>query len=207
MQLVKKQISEIKLAEFNPDSRTAAKSIKPLVKSIEKYGLIYPIAIYPDGSLFDGHRRLAACKQLGWETIPVIIVRTDARRDELYQTVNTNTRRMNGNEQLYVWLRNPNAVSEQTARICQQCQEAVGRDVMVKMARSGCSFTMFRWAKEIQNYVGNSRPSFIKKTMLWLLKHRNTKVVHSLISLKQPAEVILRAINEDKPIAPKYQVT
>ena len=42
--------------------------------SIDRLGLIQPIAVTPDGVLLCGLRRLKACVQLGWEEIPVRII-------------------------------------------------------------------------------------------------------------------------------------
>ncbi len=45
--------------------------IEGLAASIQKYGLLQPITITPDGVLVCGARRLAAIKKLGWETVRV----------------------------------------------------------------------------------------------------------------------------------------
>lgn len=45
--------------------------ISGLATSIQKYGLLQPITITPDGVLVCGARRLAAIKKLGWETVRV----------------------------------------------------------------------------------------------------------------------------------------
>ena len=48
--------------------------IKSLAASIDKIGLLHPIAIRPDGTLIAGMRRLEACKLLGWKKIPVRVI-------------------------------------------------------------------------------------------------------------------------------------
>lgn len=45
--------------------------IEGLAASIQKHGLLQPITITPDGVLVCGARRLAAIKQLGWDTVRV----------------------------------------------------------------------------------------------------------------------------------------
>jgi ParB family transcriptional regulator, chromosome partitioning protein len=45
--------------------------IDGLAESIEDIGLLNPITIDEGGRLLAGARRLAACKQLGWKTIPI----------------------------------------------------------------------------------------------------------------------------------------
>ncbi|HEY0259448.1 MAG TPA: ParB N-terminal domain-containing protein [Lacisediminihabitans sp.] len=47
--------------------------MRPLVASIERYGLLQPLTITPEGFLICGARRLAAIKILGWKTVRVWI--------------------------------------------------------------------------------------------------------------------------------------
>ena len=44
--------------------------VQRLASSIERRGLLHPIVIDDEGVLVAGERRLAACKSLGWRTIP-----------------------------------------------------------------------------------------------------------------------------------------
>jgi ParB family chromosome partitioning protein len=46
-----------------------------LAESIEDIGLLNPITVDENGLLLAGARRLAACKRLGWKTIPANVVR------------------------------------------------------------------------------------------------------------------------------------
>jgi ParB family chromosome partitioning protein len=48
--------------------------LQELAASIREFGLLRPVLITRDGRLIAGRRRLEACKLLGWETIPVIVV-------------------------------------------------------------------------------------------------------------------------------------
>ena len=48
--------------------------IKGLMDSIAEVGLLHPIVVTPDSQLIAGQRRLKACKNLKWKTIPVHIV-------------------------------------------------------------------------------------------------------------------------------------
>jgi len=45
-----------------------------LKESIKAVGLLHPIVVSPEKQLIAGHRRLEACKELGWNTVPVRIV-------------------------------------------------------------------------------------------------------------------------------------
>lgn len=48
--------------------------LRPLVESIRDLGLLHPIVVTPDYRLVAGQRRLAACRQLGFDEIPVRVV-------------------------------------------------------------------------------------------------------------------------------------
>ncbi len=49
-------------------------NITHLADSIRDLDLLQPIGVSPDNSLVFGHRRLEACRLLGWESIPVRII-------------------------------------------------------------------------------------------------------------------------------------
>ncbi len=48
--------------------------IDGLAASIDRVGLLQPVVMSPDGRLVAGHRRIEACRRLGWETIDVVVV-------------------------------------------------------------------------------------------------------------------------------------
>ena len=52
--------------------------IEELTESIDEIGLLHPVVVRPDGTLIAGARRLAACKRLGWSSVPVTCVDIDA---------------------------------------------------------------------------------------------------------------------------------
>lgn len=61
-----------------------------LIESIREHGILQPIGLLPGDRLLFGGRRLEACKQLGWDSIPVVFPETQddalsllkAERDE-----------------------------------------------------------------------------------------------------------------------------
>ncbi len=55
--------------------------VTALKESIRKIGLLNPILINEQNELLSGFRRLTACRELGWEEIEAIIIRTG--EDEL----------------------------------------------------------------------------------------------------------------------------
>lgn len=75
-------IGEIQVGERR---REDMGDIAALAESIQRFGLFHPIVVDGDGRLVAGGRRLAACQQLGWATIPVRDFGdlTDAERREI----------------------------------------------------------------------------------------------------------------------------
>src|SRR6266567_3671998 len=67
--------------------------IADLADSIRRLGLIHPIVITRDYALVAGHRRLSACRSLGWTAIPFQFYdEIDPLQRELVET-EENTRR------------------------------------------------------------------------------------------------------------------
>jgi N6-adenosine-specific RNA methylase IME4 len=54
--------------------RKSLGDIDSLAASIHEVGLLHPIVVRRDGRLIAGERRLAACKKLGWASVPVTVV-------------------------------------------------------------------------------------------------------------------------------------
>lgn len=56
--------------------------IEQIAKSIKQFGMNDPIAVWKNNVIIEGHGRLLACRQLGFETVPIIRLDklTDAQR-------------------------------------------------------------------------------------------------------------------------------
>lgn len=65
--------------------------IQGLADSIQRYGLLHPIVIDDAGNLVAGGRRLRACQQLGWDSVPVrqlgTLTETELREIELEENL------------------------------------------------------------------------------------------------------------------------
>ncbi len=70
---MKRSISEIRV---NGRCRQEAGDIDALAASIADVGLLHPVAIREDGQLVAGYRRLLAAKKLGWDSVPVTVVKS-----------------------------------------------------------------------------------------------------------------------------------
>lgn|SRR3990167_8510776 len=97
MQITEVEISKIKSIE---NSRTTSNDIElaQLMSSIQQHGLEHPIGISPKDDNFImlyGHRRLLACKKLGWTKIPVVIKNANKVNDILSLNIIENVQRKN----------------------------------------------------------------------------------------------------------------
>jgi ParB/RepB/Spo0J family partition protein len=59
------------VVERTERQRRSLTAIDELAESIHRIGLINPIVVTSDGVLVAGERRLSACRQLGWTSIPI----------------------------------------------------------------------------------------------------------------------------------------
>lgn len=72
MNIVNVRIEEITPYANNPRNNDGA--VESVAKSIEKFGFIGAIILNKNKVIINGHTRVKACKKLGMETIPAIIV-------------------------------------------------------------------------------------------------------------------------------------
>ena len=72
-QIVYKRVDELVPYENNP--RNNKKAVDKVAKSIEKFGFKVPIVGDENNVIVAGHTRLLASKQLGLESVPVIVAK------------------------------------------------------------------------------------------------------------------------------------
>lgn len=72
MQIVNKNINELKTYENNP--RNNREAIQYVIKSIKEFGFKVPIVIDTNNVIVSGHTRYEASKQLGLEEVPCVVI-------------------------------------------------------------------------------------------------------------------------------------
>lgn len=72
MQIVNKNINELKAYENNP--RNNREAIQYVIKSIKEFGFKVPIVIDTNNVIVSGHTRYEASKQLGLEEVPCVVI-------------------------------------------------------------------------------------------------------------------------------------
>lgn len=203
MEVQQVKIEKLKNADYNPPTRTNRHHLSPLVKSIEEIGLQYPVLVTPDHHVIDGHRRLAACKVLGWTEVPVLISRTP--QDRAYGDVNGTARRIGGNGALHIFLQNPSAVSQPMRSLFEQAEEQLGRDMLKRLCKNGNSIHVYRIAKEVATYCDQNTPKFLRSVVLWTLQF-GVGTIRDAIRHEAPVRVITTAIKTKKPFKVRTEV-
>lgn len=200
--LKKMKISELIKAGFNPKSRQDDRT--ELAKSIERVGLLCPILVNKQKELCDGHRRLACCIELGWTEVPVIIA--NGEQADLFREVNFSNRRLSGNEALHAWLSEPRAVSESIARGCEDCEKAVGRPLLKRMANENYSLGLWRTLKGVAKQADQETADVLSTLVRWAMKHHCIANVRKALHQGMSPGQIVAAAMKDRIIRVKHIV-
>jgi ParB/RepB/Spo0J family partition protein len=80
-----KSFKEVKIENLKPfpDNSlfpASRETIENLKKEIQTHGFQHPISITPNNTILSGHKRVQACKELGFDTIPAFMV--DVSKDD-----------------------------------------------------------------------------------------------------------------------------
>jgi len=95
IKIVQVDVRKLKPSEYNPRKISEA-DFAQLVESVRQYDMVEPIVVNSNPDRFDtvigGHQRIAACKELGFKTVPVIYINLDEKRERaLNLRLNRNT--------------------------------------------------------------------------------------------------------------------
>jgi hypothetical protein len=203
MEIKKMKIRDLQKASFNPKSRIS-KELARLRSSIERIGLVYPVAVTKDGRVVDGHRRLECCRQLGWEEIPVLIVAVDDL-NVAYAEVNSTAKVHTGAQVLAVYLKQPSAVSPGMRKRIERVEERFGRSLLRRLFKENLSVGAVGWAQTVATYCLDESDDFVLKAVNWIIERRNQHLIRSYMRLNQSPKRLWSAIRENKPLNIKTQ--
>ena len=192
------RVADVKPADYNPANRVLKEHIRELIDSMSRVGILYPILVNTKNQVIDGHRRLAAAAELGWETIPGVV--TDADADDLYATVNATARRMNGNDALNVWLKRPRAVTPLLRARFENMLEVFGARRMDRIARSGGSIKTFNFSRQLAAYCGREDSEFVCAVADWLMEHPVARVAQQAMASGEKPATIAKAVRDNRPL-------
>jgi len=85
----KKQYIEIELNKLKPHPKrnlfpASTLTIENLKQEITEHGFQHPISITPDNVILSGHKRVQACRELGYFTIPAFVIKRKPEMEFLY---------------------------------------------------------------------------------------------------------------------------
>lgn len=195
-------IKELKLASYNPASRL--QDIAGLARSIQEVGLLEPIKISDRDEVIDGHRRIAAFKKMGLAEIDTITLKGDSAT--LYGHINSQSKKLSGNEHLRVYLANENAVTAMSRGRMQEAEEVLGRALLERMAKEGLSLATFRLANKVGIASDRTNPEMIRKIVRWLLYFGNAGIVRKAMDSGIAPGIIIAAVERNKQIRPRFDV-
>ena len=194
--------SEVKAADFNPTNRTARSALRGLLESIEKSGIINPLIVSAnDGVLADGHRRLACAKILKVTTVPVRVLPGTVR--ELFELLNGYSKPMDNASwhQAFAMGLPPESVPIKEASYAIEMIRILGWEDYQVMALDKVTSFMYKVALSVGRYVGRTDDNFIRGTLHWLYNQKMQRPVIEAMKNNADTEIILQAINENKPLA------
>ncbi|HMA99892.1 MAG TPA: ParB N-terminal domain-containing protein [Spirochaetota bacterium] len=90
---------EIKKIKIRQRLRKDLGDLDELAESMQRVGLINPVIINTNNELLAGERRLVAAKELGWQKIPVRIIKTKGRLQKLDLELEENITRRDFNRE------------------------------------------------------------------------------------------------------------
>jgi hypothetical protein len=192
------RVDGVKEAAHNPASRVRPGALKALVRSMGEVGLIYPILVDQGHTVIDGHRRLAAARELGWDSVAAIVVEADA--DRIYASVNETARKMSGAESLAVWLANGNAVGPRAAKTFAEMRQALGADLVREACERGLSSRVWSTALRVGRYCALQDRVSLRRVFAWLMRTAVIGQVMKSMEAGVEPETIAAAVRKDEPL-------
>lgn len=185
--------------------------LNPLMESMQRFGLLQPVTITPDGYLICGYRRLEAAKSLGWSTLRVWVrsgvsdelTRLLAERDE-----NTTHKPLAADEAAELYAELVVLIAEDAARRQKATQfgaphdESAGQSGDAESAPPwNCSFGSTR---RLASEMVTGTASYARLEQI-LAMERAAADKSLSPEVRGVAETELEAIRNGGPVDPSYQ--
>lgn len=192
------RVKDIKTASHNPQSRTTKTAIKGLIDSMAKHSILVPIMVDANSKVIDGHRRLAAAKELGWDTISAVECPEGMDPDVCFAAINSCLRKMNGNESLSVWLQNAAAINGTLSKTFAQMKEKLGIVMVRELCSKGFTARLFNCVMRVHRYIhGNISEQDICR---WLMNIAKMRLVEQYITSRSSSKKLETMIKENRPL-------
>ena len=154
MSIVYVSISELTSLKFNPETRVGIRQLKKLKNDIDKHELHDPIKINQHFEIIDGHRRVAACKALGFETMPVLVRNIDDEaRNQMYVAMNTVPQNIKARDWLGIYL-DKGPVGEKELKSIKDLENIIGIEGLCEFRKLKLSAdSALKVARGVQLYI------------------------------------------------------
>jgi len=192
---------ELHTAPHQPPVRTEMNmALNALKRSIGDIGLQYPPLVIrnPSGDGFtiaDGHRRIAAMRELQYEKIPVLI--SSGRAEQLFSEVSGTVKAITANQWIYVYLHGGHVPSGQTRVNIGRLDETMGKDFLRRIYDAGMSPQIWSVANRFLKYT-KIEDEQKRPVLEWLLAHRLTQQVSAWITGGNRVEELRLAFQQDR---------
>lgn len=204
--------SEIKVAHFNPAKRIKRETLTGLLLSIQKHGILEPLALAYDYVLADGHRRLECARLLDLKEVPVALYSDNTLNAEtLWVVLNSETMNLTPTQWLAAIvaglpLETPGFPERLKSRV-KQLIEIVGQEGLERLVDEGRSPYVIDSAQRILTYCNRrGDEELFKKSVIWLSGVGNAWAVRAAMQEQIPADVLIEAIEEGAELRRAWEV-
>lgn len=201
-------VDSLKFAPFNPPSRTTPQAVANLKAHIDGAGkIISPIIVTVDSYVADGHRRLTAARELGWEYVPVI--REDYNLPDLWCFLNGG----NLSVKRRTWMQAVREgmpldnLPELDHKLISDLIRVVGRKTFEKLSDDGHGPSIVLVAQQIAHYCGDDSDKFVKKIILWFVECGTLRDAKTAKQGGCPPEILISAIEDGRSIRQTWGLT
>lgn len=196
--VVMMDVDKIMPAAFNPPARTTSQALLDLKRSIEEIGIIYPLIVSEKGELIDGHRRLACAKALNQKSVPVIVVKGDARR--IFDDVNRTSRKLSTRDELLVYL-SGGPVSREAKNNIEKLEGLIGKEALQYAAENRKSAkSVLHVLTVLKGYIGDQPEAFWKKAAKWVVYNNQQFALRVAIQSGMEKALLIAAIQANTPV-------
>lgn len=199
--------STLKIAGWNPVSRTA--NVLDLIESMSREGFweYEPLLIGSDNIIADGNRRYTAAVACGFLEVPVI--RTGKPAQIVWAEKDSMHKRINGAQWvnaiangLDISQLNNNSTMFRNIRLLQE----LGEDSVKYCSDHGISATAMQSVNVVCNYLSKSDIPFRKKVLRWLIDKSMIRPIMYAIADGVNVKDLLRAIETGKEIKHRWSL-
>lgn len=214
-------VSEITVADFNPARRVNRTQLSGLLLSIQKHGILEPLALTKGKVLADGHRRFACAKLLDMEEVPVAIhIESNLDAPSLWVVLNADSMNLTPAQWLDAVVHglplDTAGFPESMKRRILRLKMLLGMESLEELVEGGRSPTILDTAERIAKYCGRGSgrsvnvkvedEDFLKKTLLWLILIGNSFSARNAIEEEIPVDILEEAIEEGKELRKIWDV-